>query len=154
MPIWIWHDAELGDFFVTPHVEWPGVKIGKHHSQVACDPDTVDRTVSARDEAPVRAFLERCVPDMAGSVADSRVCMYTNTPDENFLIDVHPRFPNVVFAGGFSGHGFKFASVVGEILADLATTGRATPHAAFLEAEARGYWNRLSDPGTEGVASR
>ncbi|MBV9544245.1 MAG: N-methyl-L-tryptophan oxidase [Chloroflexi bacterium] len=149
MPIWIWHDAALGDFFTTPHVEWPGVKIGKHHTLLNCDADSVDRAVSPRDEAPVRAFLERCVPDLAGSIADSRVCMYTNTPDQHFVIDVHPRYSNVVDAGGFSGHGFKFASVVGEILADLAMTGRATPHADFLRSP-----RLLSGPETAAAASR
>jgi sarcosine oxidase len=134
MPIWIWHDRDAGDFFATPHVVWPGVKIGKHHSGQYVDPDTVDREVSAADEDPLRRFLERCVPDLAGNVALARVCMYTNTPDEHFLIDTHPEHPNVVYACGFSGHGFKFASVVGEILADLATTGRATPDADFLRA--------------------
>ena len=134
MPIWIWDDGEFGHFFTTPHVEWPGVKIGKHHSQQACDPDTVDRTVSAADERPLREFLARCVPDLAGEVAASRVCLYTNTPDAHFVIDRHPRHANVAYAGGFSGHGFKFASVVGEILADLIMTGSATPHADFLRA--------------------
>jgi sarcosine oxidase len=134
MPIWIWqHDAE-GDFFATPHVEWPGVKLGKHHSQQYVDPDSVDRELSAADEQPLRSFLERCVPDLAGSVASGLVCLYTNTPDQHFLIDTHPQFPNVNFACGFSGHGFKFASVVGEILADRATTGQATPNAEFLRA--------------------
>lgn len=148
MPIWIWDDQAHGAFFVTPHVDWPGVKIGKHHSRQACDPDRVDRAVSAADEQPVRAFLERCVPSLAGSVLASRVCLYTNTPDEHFLIDRHPEFSNVVYAGGFSGHGFKFASVVGEILADLATTGTATPEADFLKAA------RLSGPRSSGGASR
>lgn len=147
MPIWIWHH-EAGAFFTVPHVAWPGVKIGKHHSLQYVDPDTVDREISAADEAPLRSFLERCVPDLAGHVALSRVCMYTNTPDEHFLIDTHPSFPNVVYACGFSGHGFKFASVVGEILADLATTGQATPDADFLRAA------RLSDPKTGAGAFR
>jgi sarcosine oxidase len=148
MPIWIWHDRDAGDFFACPHVEWPGVKLGKHHSGQYVDPDTVDRVVSADDEKPLRSFLDRSVPDLAGSVAMSRVCMYTNTPDEHFLIDKHPDFPNVAYACGFSGHGFKFAAVVGEILADLATTGRATPNADFLGAA------RLSDPKTGAGAFR
>jgi sarcosine oxidase len=148
MPIWIWHTRDAGSFFATPHVEWPGVKIGKHHSGQYVDPDTVVRDVSADDEAPLRSFLERCVPDLAGSVALARVCLYTNTPDEHFLIDRHPAWPNVVYACGFSGHGFKFASVVGEILADLAMTGQATPDADFLRAA------RLSDPKTGAGAVR
>jgi sarcosine oxidase len=134
LPIWIWQDPERGDFFGVPHVEWPGVKVGKHHSGQHVDPDAVDRTVSAADEQPVRDFLSQCLPDLAGRVASSRVCLYTNTPDEHFLIDRHPDHSNVVYAAGFSGHGFKFACVVGEILADLATTGRANPAAEFLRA--------------------
>jgi glycine/D-amino acid oxidase-like deaminating enzyme len=66
----------------------------------------------------------------------AKVCLYTNTPDEHFIIDRHPRFPNVLIAGGFSGHGFKFAPVVGEILADLIASGR-TAHDIGLYSIAR-----------------
>jgi glycine/D-amino acid oxidase-like deaminating enzyme len=90
------------------------------------------RETTAGDEVPVRAFLRRRLPALDGDVQAGRVCIYTNSPDEHFLLDRHPTYPRVLFAGGFSGHGFKFASVVGEILADLATTGSATPAADFL----------------------
>ena len=60
--------------------------------------------------------------------------MYTNTPDEHFVVDRHPGFANVTYAGGFSGHGFKFSTVIGEILADLTMHGRAMPEAEFLRA--------------------
>jgi len=66
-------------------------------------------------------------------VLSSLVCLYENSPDKHFLIDRLPDRPSVVFAGGFSGHGFKFASIVGEILADLVTEGRATSDADFLK---------------------
>ena len=82
------------------------------------------RTISAEDEAPVRAFLRAHLPAADGPVRRASTCVYTLTADRHFLIDVHPDHPQVVFAAGFSGHGFKFASVVGEILADLAETGR------------------------------
>jgi sarcosine oxidase len=131
-PVWIWQMPELGDFFGTPHLEWPGVKIGKHHSGQAVDADTVDRAISEADEAPIREFLETRMPALAGGVALAKVCLYTNTPDMHFIVDRHPEKPNVVYGAGFSGHGFKFATVIGEILADLATTGRATPDADFL----------------------
>jgi sarcosine oxidase len=72
------------------------------------------------------------MPALAGGVALAKVCLYTNTPDMHFIVDRHPEKPNVVYGAGFSGHGFKFATVIGEILADLATTGRATPDADFL----------------------
>ena len=72
----------------------------------------------------VRAFLDAYMPGKVGRMTKGQVCMYTLTPDKHFVIDLHPRFPQVAVACGFSGHGFKFASVVGEILADLAERGR------------------------------
>jgi sarcosine oxidase len=68
--------------------------------------------------------------------------MYTMTPDEHFVIDRHPRHDNVVVACGFSGHGFKFASVIGSILADLVILGRTNEPVGFLG------WNRLQAPAT------
>jgi sarcosine oxidase len=131
-PICIWATRDLGDFYLTPHVEIPGVKIGQHDNTRPCDPATVDRQVTADDERPLRTFLERYIPSLAGPVASSRVCMYENSPDLHFMVDRHPSLPNVVLGAGFSGHGFKFASVMGELLADLATTGSTTPDADFL----------------------
>jgi sarcosine oxidase len=131
-PICIWSTRDLGHFYLTPHVEIPGVKIGNHDNTRPCDPATVDRQVSADDERPLRAFLERYIPALAGPVSSSRVCMYENSPDLHFMVDRHPTLPNVIVGAGFSGHGFKFASVMGEVLADLATTGSTTPDADFL----------------------
>jgi sarcosine oxidase len=128
-PICIWESPDLGDYYLTPHVEIPGVKVGKHHSGDTCDPATVDRTTSPADERPLRAFLERHIPSLAGEVTTSRVCMYENSPDRHFLVE---RRGGLVIGAGFSGHGFKFASVIGEILADLAISGHTTPDAAFL----------------------
>ena len=134
-PVWIWEASELGFFYGCPHLDWAGAKVGRHHSGEPCDPATVDRQVRPRDEARVRQFLARCMPALDGPIAGSRVCLYTNTPDEHFVVDRHPDFPSVLFAGGFSGHGFKFAPVVGEILADLVTEGAATPAADFLRVD-------------------
>lgn len=134
LPIYIWETTTDGVFFGIPHLDWPGAKVGRHHSGQLCDPDTVDREVRPEDERQVRLFVERYVPGLAGPVASARVCLYTNTPDHHFVIDCHPSLPNVVYAGGFSGHGFKFASVVGEILAVLTLSGRASPAADFLKA--------------------
>jgi len=128
-PICIWQSPDLGDYYLTPHVEIPGVKIGKHHSNDSCDPATVDRTTTPADERPLRAFLERHIPSLAGPITTTRVCMYENSPDLHFLVE---RRGGLVIGAGFSGHGFKFASVIGEILADLAMSGQATPDADFL----------------------
>ncbi len=132
MPVCIWETPDLGDYYFVPHVGIPGVKVGKHHSGEVVDPATVDRTVSGADEAPLRAFVSRHVPDLAGGVADAKVCLYENSPDRHFLVDVHPSLPNVVVAAGFSGHGFKFASVMGEVLASLAVSGSLGAEAEFL----------------------
>ena len=130
----MWDTGEAGVFYGFPQLEAPGVKAGRHHNGDWCDPDTVDRAVRARDEAPIRAFFTRRMPALAGRVVARYVCLYTDTPDLNFVVDRHPDHPNVVFAGGFSGHGFKFGPMVGELLADLALTGQTLPAAAFLRA--------------------
>jgi sarcosine oxidase len=131
-PICIWQTPDLGDYYLVPHVDVPGVKIGKHHSGQIVDPATVERTTSLADEQPLRGFLDQRIPSLAGPVASTKVCLYENSPDLHFLIDKHPSLPNVVIAAGFSGHGFKFASVVGDILADLAATSQMAPEAEFL----------------------
>lgn len=129
-PIYIWDSF----FYGFPHVEWQGVKVARHHSGDLCDPDNVDRTVNAEDERRLRCAIGDRIPGLSGPVVDSRICLYENSPDGHFMIDRVPEHPNVIYAGGFSGHGFKFASVVGEILADLVTRGRAMPEAEFLSA--------------------
>lgn len=101
-----------------------GVKIAKHHHRnEIVDPDTYDRTVSATDETAVRAPLSEYLPDANGALLSAQTCLYTVTPDDTFIIDRMPGYPHIVVASPCCGHGFKFAPVVGEILADLATRG-------------------------------
>jgi sarcosine oxidase len=135
LPIYLWEIEPGASFYGFPHVEWPGVKVARHHSGDYCDPDRVDRTVNAEDEVRLRSAIAERLPSLNGPIVSSMVCLYENSPDEHFLIDHLPGHPNVVYGGGFSGHGFKFSSVVGEILADLVTHGEATPHASFLRAD-------------------
>jgi len=117
-----------GRFYGFPEWSVPGFKFGKyHHLAEQVDPDSIDRVANAADEAALRIFAERYFPDAAGATLDMQVCMFTNTPDEHFIVDVHPEYPQVSIAAGFSGHGFKFCSVIGEIMADLALDG-ATCH--------------------------
>ncbi|HEV2126036.1 MAG TPA: N-methyl-L-tryptophan oxidase [Chloroflexota bacterium] len=133
-PIFIWDTGESGSYYGVPHLEWQGVKVARHHSGQYGDPDDIEREVSAQDEATVRQFVSPRIPALDGPVAKSMVCLYTNTPDEHFVVDVHSEHPSVIYAGGFSGHGFKFASVIGEVLADLALKGPTMPEATFLRA--------------------
>jgi len=133
LPIYMWEARDQVLFYGFPHVAWPGVKVARHHSGDFVDPDRVDRTVNAEDERRLRSAIADRVPTLNGRALSSLICLYENSPDGHFLIDRVPEHANVIFGGGFSGHGFKFASVVGEILADLATKGEATPHADFLK---------------------
>ena len=80
----------------------------------------------------MRRFLAPRIPSLNGIVVNSKTCMYTTTPDENFVVAAHPEHPMVTIAAGFSGHGFKFSSVVGEILADLVTTDSIRHDIRFL----------------------
>jgi len=131
VPIYLWETANRQVFYGFPHVEWPGAKVAVHHTGEFVDPDAVDRRVTAEDERRLRAAIGSRIASLRnGPVLDSRVCLYENSPDGHFVID--RLSDEVVYAAGFSGHGFKFASVVGEILADLVTRGSATPDADFL----------------------
>ena len=98
-----------------------GVKVGLHGSHNFCTPETVDRTIRSEDERSVRESLSRALPLLGGRLVRAETCLYTMTPDEHFVVDRHPEFPQVLLAAGFSGHGFKFAPVIGEVLADLAS---------------------------------
>jgi sarcosine oxidase len=87
----------------------------------------------------LRAFAGRYFPDGAGPTVALKACLFTNTPDEHFILDRHPSHPQVAVAAGFSGHGYKFCSVVGEIMADLTVDG-ATRHDIGLFGKERGRW--------------
>jgi sarcosine oxidase len=123
-PIFIASSADAY-FYGLPALDSRGVKIARHYgADELPGPEAVDRAITPADEAPVRAFARAHLPDADGPWRDASVCLYTLTPDRHFIIDVHPEMPAVVLAAGFSGHGFKFAPVVGEVLADLAMLGR------------------------------
>ncbi len=96
-----------------------GAKIARHGSGVDADPDALDRDVRDGEIAVARDALASFVPAAAGPFVRAAACMYTLTPDEHFAIGPHPAHANVVVAGGFSGHGFKFSPVIGEIVSAL-----------------------------------
>ena len=125
-------DTPHGAFYGFPIDPARGFKIGKyHHRRQVTDPDAVDRTCSEEDEAALREGIVHYFPDANGLTAATSVCLFTNTPDEHFVIDRVPDRPDVVVAGGFSGHGFKFCSVVGEMAAELTLERSSRPMDLF-----------------------
>jgi len=118
--------VEEGRYYGFPMYGIPGFKVGRyHHLTQNVDPDNMDREAHREDEEVLRAFTARYFPEAAGPTMSLKTCLFTNTPDEHFILDLHPGFPQVSLAAGFSGHGFKFCSVVGEIMADLAQRGHS-----------------------------
>ena len=122
-PIGLW-DAPRGEVFATLPDVGQGVKCGMHHAGAAASPDSVDRQVTDSENEAARSLLEEVMPGAAGSLLDSRVCLYTNTPDRNFIIDWLQR-DRVLLLSPCSGHGFKFAAAIGEIAAQLVLDGKS-----------------------------
>ena len=117
-------ESRHGTHYGFPARGGSGVKIAKHHhADEAVDPETVDRTVSAQDEAMVRAALAAHIPAANRVMLAAKTCLYTVTPDHHFIVDRLPGAPNVIVASACSGHGFKFAPMLGEALAQLALDG-------------------------------
>jgi sarcosine oxidase len=125
-----------------------GVKVACHGQGITGSPDRMTRDVCAGEIEGIRSVIRRFLPDADGAFRSAAACLYTKTPDEHFWIDRHPRHANVLIASPCSGHGFKFASVIGEILADLTIRGTAS----FDLSRFRNRWPlqpamRGSDPG-------
>jgi sarcosine oxidase len=121
-------DVEDGNYYGFPEHDVPGFKFGRyHHLREPMDPDDPDRATHPEDEAILRAFAARYFPGGAGPTILLKACIFTNSPDEHFVIDRLPDASQVSIAAGFSGHGYKFCSLVGEVMADLALDG-ATSH--------------------------
>jgi sarcosine oxidase len=118
-------DVPAGPFYGLPVIDGRGLKVARHYrAPELIDPDRIERTVQPADEPPVRQFLNAYLPAVNGPLRYGQTCIYTLTPDRHFVIDLHPEHANVAVAAGFSGHGFKFSSVVGEVLADLVEAGQ------------------------------
>lgn len=117
-------EAEFGQFYQFPTWGIPGFKIGRYnHLREHGHADALSREPTAQDEEVLREAIRALFPEADGPTLRLAACLFTNTPDEHFVIDTLPDHPEIIVASPCSGHGFKFASVVGEILADLATTG-------------------------------
>jgi glycine/D-amino acid oxidase-like deaminating enzyme len=120
-------------YYGFPQIDEFGVKVAEHtDGAVITDPTNDSRPLDAADLARVEAFLSEFLPGVARPMQRRSVCFYTMSPDENFLIDRHPQQDSVCFVAGLSGHGFKFTSVLGEVLADLALNGQTRLPVGFL----------------------
>ena len=134
LPVFLSESDDGRPAYGFPAIDGPsgGVKAAVHGSANVCTPETVDRSIRAEDRAEILRKVSRRMPALAGEIVKAQTCLYTMTPDEHFVIGPHPEHPAVSIACGFSGHGFKFAPVVGEILAELAMHGTTSyPIAIF-----------------------
>ncbi len=128
-----------GSFYGMPADDGIGLKIGLHRGP-ATDPDNVDRVVRDEELEFLRGVLDRYMPGASGPVVKKATCMYTMTPDEDFIVEPHPEHPHVLIAAGFSGRGFKFSPTVGEIMADFVERGATDHDTGFLSSR------RFADP--------
>jgi sarcosine oxidase len=133
LPIFIFEDEAGIVHYGFPLIDSTGIKLGRmYYPGETIDPAVGNPEATEEEAAPLHEYLARTVPDAAGRLLNTKACLFTNTPDMDFVIDLHPEAPNVIFASACSGHGFKFAPVVGEILADLADEGATLHSVGFL----------------------
>jgi sarcosine oxidase len=127
-------DYGAGIFYGIPRIDDWGLKIARHTGvpDVIDNPLSVDRNVDNSTIKAMDSTVRALLPNVSFPHTYHSVCLYTMSPDENFIVDVHPHYPNVCFAAGLSGHGFKFTCVLGEILADLALEGKTRHPIEFL----------------------
>jgi monomeric sarcosine oxidase len=120
-------------FYGFPSLDGETIKVAEHTGgQPVDDPSQVDRSCTDADVAPLAGFIRDCLPFAEPALVRHSVCLYTLTPDHHFIVDRHPQHENVVVACGFSGHGFKFTSVLGDALAELALGGKTDAPIGFL----------------------
>ena len=122
-----------GNFYGFPSIDDRTVKVAEHSGgETVDDPTSVDRTMHPEDVRRLADFTQAHLPGLGLQPAAHSVCLYTLTPDQHFIVDTHPEWKNVAIAAGFSGHGFKFAPVIGESLADLTLDHRTSLPIRFL----------------------
>jgi sarcosine oxidase len=127
------YELPHGVFYGMPSIDGSGVKVAEHSGgEPVDDPLHVDRSLRERDLQAVEAFLRTHMPTVLPACRDHAICLYTMSPDEHFIVDRHPQHPQVIFAAGLSGHGFKFAPALGAALADLAINGATRLPIDFL----------------------
>jgi sarcosine oxidase len=124
MPAYNWQDAEGRIFYGVADVG-TGVKVARHHGGRTTTPGRVSRKLTRDDASQPSGLVRTGFPLLDPVPVGGRVCLYTNAPDNQFVIDFYPGNKNVMIASPCSGHGFKFASVVGEVATELVTKGRS-----------------------------
>lgn len=141
-PCWLIDDAQQPGMYygfpILPAKQFDGpvgLKAAYHYPGQPADVNQVNRTITKTEETELMESIRQYIPEGFTEVHVSKTCLYTNTPDENFIIDLLPNQQNVLVAGGFSGHGFKFAAVVGEVLSELALQGETKLPIGFLSAK-------------------
>ncbi|MFN0054884.1 MAG: FAD-dependent oxidoreductase, partial [Planctomycetales bacterium] len=126
-------ETAAGQFYGFPRLDGRSIKVAEHtQGDAVDDPLGVDRTQHPADLERVERFLNEHLPKVTGPPVQHSVCMYTRTPDSHFLIYRHPDCPAILLGAGFSGHGFKFTTVLGQALAELALDGATTLPIDFL----------------------
>ena len=133
-PCYVFDTHDVGHYYGFPDFNGLGLKIGRMDLGEEIDPDALNRDFDStpKEEADLRSFLSRYMPQANGNLNAGKVCMFSMTPDEDFIIDFHPEHSNILIAGGFSGHGFKFASAIGKTLSELAINGTSSQDISFL----------------------
>ena len=129
-PVWIAHVSSRfpESLYGIPSHDGSGFKIAFHGGEAVRHPSEIDYAPDTRNVEELRPFMRAHIPGVAAAeTRESRICLYTQTPDEHFIVDLHPAYKHVAIGAGFSGHGFKFSTMIGKILTDLALEG-ATPH--------------------------
>jgi sarcosine oxidase len=133
MPVYVWQmKGEKYYYYGVPDVGG-GVKAAKDHDGELTPPDHVRREVTWKDEEPVRQFLKHHIPSLDSTPTSSMTCLYTNTPDGHFIIDFHPNYKNVIIVSACSGHGFKFSSVIGEVVREMVQDGKSKHDISLFE---------------------
>lgn len=117
-------DTSVGTYYGFPSINGSGLKIGRHDGGQRINPDSRIEGFGEldEDEGDLMRFIGEYMP-ADQKMKYGKTCIYTMTPDEHFIVDKHPYYPHIAIAAGFSGHGFKFSSVMGEILSDLIISG-------------------------------
>jgi N-methyl-L-tryptophan oxidase len=135
-PTFLYDLPDTSMYYGFPSIGGAGLKVGRHDGGQNVSPDETNPAFGTypEDAEDLTSFLSQYMPGSERKLKHGAACMYTMTPDENFIIDVHPEHSHIAFAAGFSGHGFKFSSAVGEALTQLVTAGRAEQDLSLFSA--------------------